>query len=62
MDFIGVLDRHVGLAAGKCAMKLIGVNCGPVRLPLRALTDRDEASLREGLANIGFFDYASKVP
>lgn len=62
MEFIGVLDRHGGLAAGKCVMKLIGLDCGPVRLPLRALTDRDEASLREGLANIGFFDYASKLP
>jgi len=29
-------------------IKLIGVDCGAVRLPLRALTERDEASLREG--------------
>ncbi len=62
IDFIGVLDRHGGLAAGKAAMKLIGLDCGPVRLPLRALTERDEQSLREGLQKIGFFDYAAKVP
>lgn len=60
MEFIGVLDRHGGLAAGKSVMKLIGLDCGPVRLPLRALTPRDEASLRAGLEQIGFFDYASK--
>ncbi len=60
MEFIGVLDRHGGLAAGKSAMKLIGVDCGAVRLPLRALSDRDEASLRDGLERIGFFEYASK--
>lgn len=62
IDFIGVLDRHGGLAAGKSVMKLIGLDCGPVRLPLRALTDRDEASLREALEKIGFFDYAAKQP
>ncbi len=62
MDFIAVLDRHGGLAAGKAAMKLIGVDCGAVRLPLRALTERDEASLRAGLEKIGFFEYASKLP
>jgi N-acetylneuraminate lyase len=62
MEFIGVLDRHGGLAAGKSAMKLIGVDCGSVRLPLRALTDRDEASLREGFEKIGFFEYASTLP
>ena len=62
IEFIGVLDRHGGLAAGKAVMKLIGLDCGPVRLPLRALTGRDEASLREGLERIGFFEYASQLP
>ena len=61
MDFIAVLDRHGGLAPGKSVMKLIGLDCGPVRLPLRALTERDEQSLRDGLERIGFFDYASKL-
>ncbi len=62
MDFVAVLDRHGGLAAGKSIMKLIGLDCGPVRLPLRALTERDEASLREALERIGFFAYASTLP
>ena len=62
IEFIGVLDRHGGLAAGKSVMKLLGLDCGPVRLPLRTLSERDEASLREGLERIGFFDYASRLP
>ncbi len=62
MDFIDVLGRHGGLSAGKSVMKLIGVDCGPVRLPLRALTDKDEKSLREGLERIGFFEYSCKLP
>lgn len=62
MEFIGVLDRHGGLAAGKAVMKLIGLDCGRVRLPLRALTAADETSLRDGLERVGFFDYCSQRP
>jgi N-acetylneuraminate lyase len=62
MDFIEVLNRHGGLAAGKTVMKLIGVDCGPVRLPLRKVSERDEQSLREGLEQIGFFEYSCKLP
>lgn len=60
MEFIEVLIRHGGLAAGKTAMKLIGVDCGPVRLPLRALSVVDEERLRGDLERVGFFDYASQ--
>ncbi len=61
IEFIEVLGRHGGLSAGKAAMKLIGLDCGPVRSPLRPLTARDEESLREGFEKIGFFEYASKI-
>ena len=60
MEFIDVLGRFGGINAGKTAMKLVGVDCGPVRLPLRSLNERDEAALREALERIGFFEYASK--
>ena len=62
MDFIEVLNRHGGLAAGKSVMKLIGVDCGPVRLPLRPVSEREEQSLRENLERIGFFEYSSQRP
>ncbi|HEY0966536.1 MAG TPA: dihydrodipicolinate synthase family protein [Opitutaceae bacterium] len=61
-DFIAVLGKFGGLSAGKAVMKLIGVDCGPVRLPLRALTPADEAGLRSGLERVGFFDYCCKLP
>ena len=60
MQFINVLDRHGGLAAGKAVMKLIGLDCGPVRLPLRAVSADHERSLHAELEQIGFFEYASK--
>jgi N-acetylneuraminate lyase len=57
MEFIEVLGRFGGLNAGKSAMKFVGVDCGPVRLPLRQLTERQEAELRAALEQVGFFEY-----
>lgn len=57
--FIDVMLRHGGLSAGKAIMKLIGVDCGPVRLPLRNLTGAAESRLRADLAALGFFNDAS---
>jgi N-acetylneuraminate lyase len=62
MEFIDILGRHGGLSAGKSAMKLIGLDCGPVRLPLRELSAHDETKLKADLEQIGFFDYASTLP
>jgi N-acetylneuraminate lyase len=56
-DFIAILHRHGGLAAGKMAMKFIGIDCGPVRLPLRPIGAATEQSLRQELEQVGFFDY-----
>jgi N-acetylneuraminate lyase len=51
---IGVMIRHGGLPAGKAIMKLLGLDCGPVRLPLRDLTDTLAISLRDELEKVGF--------
>lgn len=60
--FIAVLHDHGGLSAGKAAMKLIDLDCGPMRLPLRTLTDEQTARLKSGLEGVGFFDYCCKQP
>jgi hypothetical protein len=36
-------------------MKMIGLDCGPARLPMRNLSDVDAAELRTVLENVGFF-------
>lgn len=61
-DFIAVVHRHGGLAAGKLAMKLIGVDCGPVRLPLRTPSPDQERSLQQALEQVGFFEYCCRLP
>lgn len=44
-----------GLRAGKAIMKLIGYDCGPVRLPLRPMTPDDENALLERLKDLTIF-------
>jgi N-acetylneuraminate lyase len=58
--FIDVMIRFGGQPAGKAIMKLIGLDCGPARLPLRTLTATQETELRAALSAIGFFEYASQ--
>lgn len=57
---VDTLKANGGLAAGKAAMGLIGLDCGPVRLPLRELAAEDLGRLRAGLEAAGFFDYSSR--
>jgi N-acetylneuraminate lyase len=59
--FIDIMGRFGGQPAGKAIMKLVGLDCGPVRLPMRALTAAQESALRAELQAIGFFEYASKI-
>lgn len=46
------------LAASKALMAMLGVDCGPVRLPLAQPSSAQLALLREKLTGIGFFDFA----
>lgn len=56
---IAIFIRFGGLSAGKSIMRLIGLDCGPLRLPLRTLSAEKEKALRLELDEIGFFDFAS---
>lgn len=60
-QFIDILNEFGGLPAGKAIMKLIGADCGPVRLPLTTLDAGKEEELRRRLEAIRFFDYASRI-
>lgn len=53
---IDVLIRYGGLTAGKAIMRLIGLDCGPVRLPLSDLSPAQQEALRRDLEGVGFFD------
>ena len=49
------------LAASKALMAILGVDCGPVRLPLAQPDATQLATLRTRLNEIGFFDFAGRI-
>jgi len=58
VEMIRICFRYRGLPAFKAAMKLLGLDCGPNRLPLETLSPHETKALRQELDNIGFFDWA----
>ena len=53
IDLIKTLGDFGFLAASKTVMAMLGVDCGPVRLPLRNLTPQERAALWERLSAPG---------
>ena len=52
---VQVLQKHGGpVRAGKAVMEMIGVDCGPCRPPVSAITASEKASLKQDLSDIGF--------
>jgi N-acetylneuraminate lyase len=57
---IRLLNEYGFLAASKVVMALLGIDCGPVRLPLRDLTGAERASLAERLARLDVIEINSR--
>jgi N-acetylneuraminate lyase len=55
MQMVAVLNRFGGLPAGKAAMKMAGIDCGPVRLPLRQLSPVEQHALHAELRQLEIF-------
>lgn len=53
---IDILIRHGGIACGKAIMQLIGIPCGPMRLPVKTLDTHQIKQLESDLHAIDFFD------
>lgn len=47
-----------GIVAGKIVEKLIGIDCGPCRSPLKNLTQAEVSLMQKELESIGFFEEA----
>jgi N-acetylneuraminate lyase len=62
IQVIAVMSRHGGLPAGKAIMKMIGIDCGPVRPPLQNLSPEALESLTRELDQIGFPSLTSNKP
>jgi N-acetylneuraminate lyase len=55
VKLIRLLQRRGFLASSKSAMAFVGVDCGPTRSPLRALTTKECAELHAELAELDLF-------
>lgn len=55
-QIVDILIRYGGMACGKAIMKLIGIDCGPMRLPLKSLEPQQVKQLEADLHAIDFFE------
>lgn len=60
VQIVHVINKYGGLRAQKAMMKLIGIDCGPVRLPLRPLEEQEVEAMERDLRKTAFFEMASK--
>ncbi|WP_266202428.1 dihydrodipicolinate synthase family protein [Pontibacter kalidii] len=62
IDMIRLLGKYGGIATGKAYMKLIGLDCGEFRLPVRNMSTAQFKSFKEDVAALGFEEYCSHTP
>ncbi len=55
VELVRAIESNGGLAANKEMMRLVGVDCGPVRPPLAPIGPADADRLASQLEAIGFF-------
>lgn len=57
VKLVEIMGRYRGsVVCGKAIQKMIGLDCGPVRSPLRSLSDTEFISFERELNNIDFFN------
>ena len=54
---VRIILQYRALASQKALMAMIGLDCGPTRLPVPYLTEQERVDLRDKLTAIGFFDW-----
>jgi N-acetylneuraminate lyase len=57
VSFVDILQKYGIREAQKAVMKMLGVDCGPCRLPGGRFDDRSYQALYADLKNLGFFDW-----
>lgn len=62
IDMIMLLGKYGGIATGKGYMKLIGLDCGGFRLPVKNMDQVEFLNFRKEVHQLGFADFCSKLP
>jgi len=61
IDMIRLLGKYGGISVGKAYMKLIGIDCGEFRLPVRNMSEKDFEKFREDVNQLSFATFQSRI-
>lgn len=59
IDMIRLLGKYGGIATGKAFMRVVGMDCGAFRLPVRNMTEAQFAAFVNDTERVGFPSYCS---
>jgi N-acetylneuraminate lyase len=59
IDMITLLGKYGGIATGKAYMKLVGLNCGKFRLPVKNMNDEEFELFKKDVAALSFESFCS---
>jgi N-acetylneuraminate lyase len=59
IDMITLLGKYGGIATGKAFMKLIGMDCGTFRLPVRNMDEASFVAFQSDANAVGFYSFCS---
>lgn len=62
IDMIRLLGKYGGIATGKAYMKMIGLDCGEFRLPVKNMTDKEFETFRADVERLNFKSFSSRLP
>src|SRR5690606_16050797 len=61
IDMIGMLGKYGGIATGKAYMKLIGLDCGQFRLPVKNMNAGEFSLFKKEVADLNFDSFCSRL-
>lgn len=62
IDMIRLLPKYGGIATGKAYMKVLGLNCGGFRLPVKNMNEEQFAQFEEEVESLNFGSFCSRLP
>ena len=61
-DMINIMIKFGIIQSGKAVLSFLGMECGPLRSPLRELSDKEKSALKAELDSGGFFEDCLNSP
>ena len=62
IDMIRLLGKYGGIATGKAYMKLMGLDCGAFRLPVKNMSTEQFDAFKKEVTALGFSSFCSQMP